>query len=156
MFRGRPLDDATLSVGERAYTVIGVMPPGVQFTFGFNVLLRIPPRAEESGAGLRWPVPVIRLKRGVPVERADSELRVIEARLANAFGTGQHSFSYQLRSVRPNPSALRQIHAAMAGAALAVLLVACANLANLMFARGIRTRRDLAVRSWDKPLPRRS
>jgi predicted permease len=34
----------------------------------------------------------------------------------------------------------------MAGAALAVLLVACANLANLMFARGIRTRRDLAVR----------
>jgi predicted permease len=142
MFERRSLPDARLSVDDRTYAVIGVMPRGVLF----DVWLRMPPGAEERGAGLGWVAPVVRLKPGVSVDRADSELRLIESRLEIAYGTGDHPFLYQLRPARPDPLRLREIHAAMAGAAIAVLLIACANLANLMLARGIQTRRDVALR----------
>ncbi|HEV8411288.1 MAG TPA: FtsX-like permease family protein, partial [Gemmatimonadaceae bacterium] len=54
--------------------------------------------------------------------------------------------SSRLYSLRPDPLALQDYHRAMIGAAVCVLLIACANVAALMLARGMARSRDYAVR----------
>lgn len=79
-------------------------------------------------------------------ERVDRELAVLAARLTSRYGSGAQPFGYRLRPIVFGGRELDPIHLAMSGAALAVLLIACANLASLMLARGVVKRRELALR----------
>jgi len=88
---------------------------------------------------------VVRLRRGITVEEADASLALAAERLRQRYGTGDTEFAYRLDSVIPDPLRFKRFHGAMAGAAIAVLLIACGNLVNIMLARGTSRRRDVAL-----------
>ncbi|MBI2401762.1 MAG: ABC transporter permease [Gemmatimonadetes bacterium] len=142
---GRSLDGLTLWVGEREYRVMGVFPSAMTFPGG-DVVIPVPPTAERTGAGLRRLIPVVRIKRGWTPEAVSAHLAILARRLTLEYGTGPVPYAFSARPITPTPEQLRQIHFAMAGAAFLVLLIACANLANLMLVRGVAKHRELALR----------
>ncbi len=140
----RSLEHMTLTVNRRALTVVGVMPQGMN-TPG-AVWLPMPQDAERTGAGLRWTNVLARLKPGVTVEAAQAELEAVARRLTALYRSPDAPFGFHLSSMRADPMRLSDLHLAMLGASIAVLLIACANLANLMLARGLAKRREIALR----------
>jgi putative ABC transport system permease protein len=138
----RKLAGLTLQVDGRAYAVVGVMPKGA----GGGIWLPMSSEMERTGAAVARITIVARLRRGATAKQASADLDAVARRLTERYHAQRAPFGFQLYSMRGDPMRLKSIHKAMLGAALAVLLIACANLANLMLARGLAKRRELALR----------
>ena len=146
-FSGRKtLQGASITLARRVYAVVGVMPRGMTFPFGAAVWTAMSDEAERTGAGLGDFSALVKLKPGVTVAQADTELAALGRQLTVRYNAAGAPFYLILVSIRDDPMKLGDIHFAMLGASLAVLLIACANLANLMLARGLAKRREVALR----------
>lgn len=154
---GREVD-----LGSGAYTVVGVAPPGFTGATLEPVDVWVPlttgqalenGTAWEDARGWYWLAMVGRLADGVAIEPVQ-ERATAAHRAGRAEQTAQGRYdpeaSVVLGSVVPGRSldAGGEVAVArwLAGVALMVLLIACANVANLLLVRGIRWRRELAVR----------
>jgi predicted permease len=130
-------------------TVIGVMPRG--FSFPQNQDLWVPlvptPDVQRRDRRNTWFV-VGRLSEGATVERARAEMETIGQRLAMAWPATNAALRPEVRTFEEffigESAAL--IYTAMVGAVGFVLLIACANLANLLLARGSAREREMARR----------
>ena len=141
-----------VSLNGAAYTVIGVLPSGFSFPFR-DAEIAVPlsidtdPRRPDRGAGfLRV---VARLKPDVPFERAKTNLDTIGARLrheypdTNAKKLGVNLFPLDREIVGD----ARALLLTLLGAVGLLLLVACANIANLLLASLSFRRREFSVRA---------
>src|SRR5262245_48114229 len=140
----------TLRLDNHVYTIIGVMPP--RFKIGWaDVWVPIGLFANESPntvrvAGYNWVMG--RLKPGVRIEQARAEMNAISARLARQYP--ESSIDVGVRITPLSEKVTREIRPsllALMGAVVFVLLIACANVANLLIARAATRGQELAIRA---------
>lgn len=138
----RTLQGLSVVVNRRVYAVVGVMPKGM----GGGIWLPMLPEVVRTGGGVGHVNIVARLKAGVTPDAAKSDLDAVARHLTDLYHSPDAPFGFQLFSLHRDTMSLKDIHWAMLGASLSVLLIACANLANLMLARGLAKRREVALR----------
>ena len=138
----KSLDGSLVTIEREAYSVVGVMPPGTDAPFGTEVWRVVPAATFIARIGSA----TVRLRDGTQREALSADLNSYANQLAQRFGVVRMPFRYSARTLAPDPYELSRFHLAMAGAAALILLIACANLANLMLARGSDRRRELALR----------
>jgi len=141
----------TIKVNSRACTVIGVMPPDMKFPFNNDLWLplsQLPQEMFTAKRGVRSYQVIGRLAPGATLPQARAEIEAIFSRLAHDFpdtnkDVGPAVMTYNDR-VSSGP--IRLIFLSLMGAVVFVLLIACANVANLLLARAAQRSREIAVR----------
>jgi len=139
----------TFRLNGRVYTVAGVMPP--QFAFPAAVQLWIPlalkPEEQNDRSKLSLTA-VARLKAGVTRAQALADLDSFGRRLQQQYPQTNANRRLALLELRKELYAFTlPLFLLLQAAAIFVLLLACANLANLLFARMIGRQREIAVRA---------
>src|SRR6266496_4334223 len=142
----------SITLHDQNFTVIGVMPPQVTSPQDSDVWLSMMRRSNNPVWMQRFIHPMIyvwgKLKPGVMLEQARTEMKGIAARLEQAYPeTNKQVYAVVTPLLENLVGKYRTNLGLLLGAVGLVLLIACANLANLFAARGAARSREFAIRA---------
>ena len=147
-FGGDPaIIDRIVPVNGKQTTIIGVMPKGWRFPEVCDIWMPLQMNEKDQPRGNFFLECIAKVKKGVSVAQARTELEAIAGRLAAQYpetntGAGVRAKLFREEMVED----ARTLTLLVMGAVLFVHLIACANVANLLLARGATRAKEVAIR----------
>jgi len=138
-----------IELDQRTYTVIGVMPKSMQYPSTADVYLPFAPTPEQLADRTKRDYLVTgRLRDGVSTQQAQAEMRTIAAHMAEAYPKTNQGWTVHVEPLLDgiNGPYTPEYYRLLMGATLFLLLIVCANVANLQLARGVARRPEIAMR----------
>ncbi len=137
-----------LKINEVAYSIIGVMPQGMRFPTNADMWRPLLPGTAENRRNRNISV-FGRLASGVTWDQAAAEMAGISRQLQTTYPETNKNIESRLMTFneRFNGGPIRLVFLSLLGAVGFVLLIACANVANLLLARSAYRAREMAVRT---------
>jgi predicted permease len=145
----RSIVGKTLQINGRGYAVVGIMPPDFNYPVGMDMWTPLALQPEQA-ADRTQPIlhALAKLKPGISLAQADAEMKTLAGRLAAQFpqtNAGREITLLRLREEQYQYTL--PMFLTLQAAAGFVLLLVCANLGSLLFARLIGRQREIAIRS---------
>ena len=133
----------------KAAVIVGVMPEGFRFPSTEDVWMAAVPDAESEKRTARSFYLIGLLKSGVSMRQAQADVSVVARRLAEQFPDSNKDKGARVQTFHQvmNGGPIRLVFLLMLGAVGFVLLIACANVANMLLSRAVGRTREMSIRA---------
>jgi len=139
----------SVRMNDKSATIVGVMPEGFRFPNNEDLWTAAIEDGEFTKRDNRALVLVALRKPGVSIEEAQAQVSVLAARLSSQFPASHKDTGMRVQTFHNvmNGGPIRLVFLLLLGAVGFVLLIACANVANLMLSRAVERTREISIRS---------
>ena len=139
----------SISIDGTAYTVVGVLAPGQADRLNQWLVVPLVFKPEQLNHDFHWLLAMARLKPGVTIKQAQSNMDTVTANIATAFPKSNKGWGAFVEPLKNDflPKERIQTLWMLLGAVGFVLLIACVNVANLALAKGMTRQKEVAIRT---------